>query len=180
MAEFDAVLGYGSLMNAATHDYGRLGPVRVAGWRRVWRSVAGRPAAILSVEPGPGMLAATARVPRGAWPALDAREAAYERHDASAAVDPPGGRVALYVVPEGPTAGAPPIRLSYLDVVIQGALALHGPAGATDVFDGTGGWGVVIDDRAAPLYPRAQRLREEERVVVDGGLARLGVPVQAS
>ena len=176
------VFGYGSLMNASTHDHEGLRPARLAGWRRRWSHAEGRPAAFLTAEPAQGCAidGAVAEVPPIAWPALDAREAAYDRHEVGHALTPSCGRVVVYAVPaarrEPPTARYP-VLLSYLDVVIQGAMALHGPAGAAAFFATTAGWGVVLDDRAAPRYARALRLAAEERAAVDEGLARLGMGV---
>ena len=176
----DGVFGYGSLMNPATHDYADLRPARLEGWRRRWAHAEGRPAAFLTAERAPGLAidGAVADVPPVAWPALDAREAAYDRHDVSEALTPPCGRVVVYAVPgarQGPPTARHPVLLSYLDAVIQGAMTLHGPAGATRFFDTTQGWGAVLDDRDAPRYPRAQRLSSAERAAVDEGLARLGL-----
>ena len=178
------VFGYGSLMNAATHDYAGLAPARLAGWRRRWTHAETRPAAYLTAEraAGSAIEGAVALVPAIAWPALDAREAAYERHEVGGAIAPASGRVVVYAVPEarrGPPTARHPVLLSYLDVVIQGAMALHGEGGAAAFFDTTAGWGVVLDDRAAPRYPRAGALRPAERAAVDEGLARLGVEVIA-
>ena len=183
------VFGYGSLMNGATHDYAGLRPATLVGWRRLWRQAEGRPAAFLTVEPAPGasVEGAVAEVAPAAWPALDAREAAYERHEVAGAVTPAlgplAGSVVVYAVPptqQGLATLRRPVLLSYLDVVVQGAIRLHGQAGAAAFFDTTGGWGAVLDDRAAPRYARAQALSEAESAAVDEGLARLGIaPVGA-
>ena len=179
------VFGYGSLMNGATHGHARPRPATLAGWRRLWRHAEGRPAAFLTIEPAPGAAVegAVAEVELAAWPALDAREAAYERHEVGGAVTPASGSVVVYAVAparHGPATPARPVLLSYLDVVVQGAMRLRGEAGAAAFFDTTGGWGAVLDDRAAPRYVRAQALTAAERAAVDAGLARLGVvPVQA-
>ena len=71
-----------------------------------------------------------------------------------------------------------PILLSYLDTVVQGYLREFGTRGARRFFDTTdGGEMTVLDDRAAPVYPRAQSLRPEETRFVDDALARLGVAI---
>ena len=45
--------GYGSLVNRATHDYGRSRPARLTGWRRIWRHTDLRPVAYLAAIPDP-------------------------------------------------------------------------------------------------------------------------------
>lgn len=177
--------GYGSLVNRRTHDYGRVAPARLSGWRRVWQATDARPAAFLTVVRAPGAVTEglIAAVPGADWAALDAREAAYQRHDATrdTAHDSDARAISVYAIaPERRRPSTPdhPILLSYLDTVIQGFLAEYGAAGAARFFDTTLGWdGCVLDDRAAPSYPRATRLHAEERAVVDAGLARVGVQV---
>ena len=175
--------GYGSLVNRATHDYPGAEPALLAGWRRVWVHTALRPVAFLSVEPAPGVAIAglVAEVPRGDWAALDAREYAYRRHAVTAAAHPCGSGIAaqVYAVPQ-PQSASPsqthPILLSYLDAVVQGFLREFGPAGAADFFATTAGWDApVLDDRAAPRYPRAQPLSRAETGLVDRLLADHGV-----
>ena len=96
------------------------------GWCRVWRHLPGRAHATLSVMPEPGTQIAglIASVKSDDWAALDAREAAYTRHDVSGVVvhgGPEAAEIAMYVVPFGADAPAlAPIQLSYLDVVVQG------------------------------------------------------------
>jgi hypothetical protein len=176
--------GYGSLVNRATHDYAAAHRARVSGWRRVWRRASTRPAAFLSVEPAPGVEidGLIAAVPGGDWAALDAREAAYSRHAVTADVRhaaPGTPEVALYRLrPEGHDAPSlrHPILLSYIDVVVQGFLAEYGVKGAERFAETTAGWEApVLDDRAAPVYPRARQLIPRERAVVDGLLAHLPV-----
>lgn len=180
------VFGYGSLVNRATLDGGAAHPARVTGWRRVWRRAPGRPAAFLSVEEAPGteIEGLITAVPGGDWAALDAREAAYRRSPVTGQVRhaaPGRPEVALYRLAD-PDHAAPceahPILLSYIDVVVQGFLAEFGRAGAERFAATTAGWAApVLDDRAAPRYPRAQRLAGQERAVVDGLLADLPVTV---
>ena len=60
----------------------------------------------------------------------------------------------------------------YLDVVVQGFLREFGEAGAQRFFETTDGWEVgIVNDRAAPLYPRHRVLSAEERAFVDGAIA---------
>lgn len=171
--------GYGSLVNLATHDYRDPRPARLSGWRRVWRHTSLRDAAFLSVEPDPSstISGVLARVPGADWLALDAREAAYDRQDVSHAVLHDGalGPTAVYQVsPQHIMAPSTdhPVLLSYLDVVVQGFLRMYGPDGVADFFATTGGWDTpIFDDRAAPQYPRHQRLTPSETALVDAHLA---------
>jgi len=180
--------GYGSLVNRRTHDYPEAHQARVKGWRRAWRKSPLRDRCFLTVVPAAddyidGLVAA---VPDADWAALDAREHAYDRHDVSHATAHGIGRavdVAIYAIPEGQhhdPAPDHPVVLSYIDVVVQGFLAEFGQEGVAHFFETTEGWHVpILDDRARPLYPRAQNLTEEERAQVDEGLARLSAAVKA-
>ena len=68
-----------------------------------------------------------------------------------------------------------PILMSYLDVVVQGYLREFGERGARDFFATTDGWDTpVLNDRAAPRYPRAQVLTGAETALVDALLAAVG------
>jgi len=168
--------GYGSLVNLATHDYASPAPARLTGWRRVWRRTDARSAAFLSVErhEATAIDGIVACVPGADWAALDLREAAYVRRDVTRCVAPTTGPVAVYEVEAWITSSAPcPILLSYLDVVVQGYLRVHGEAGVEAVFATTMGWDTpVTDDRAAPMYPRHQALSAQERALVDRMLAQ--------
>lgn len=178
--------GYGSLVNRRTHGYGQIRLATARGWRRTWRHTAHRDIAILTAEPAPGVEIAglIAAVPGADWAALDAREAFYDRVPCTADLDlaPASGDgtpdIALYTIPAAkhPAAPAPcRILLSYLDVVVQGYLAEFGPEGVAAFFATTTGWDApVLDDRSAPLYPRAQALSAAETALVDAHLARLG------
>ncbi len=177
--------GYGSLVNRTTHGFGGARPARLSGWRRVWRHTTLRPVAYLTVVPDDdaeidGLIAP---VPGADWPALDAREAAYVRAPAADQVRhdlPHTPEIAVYTIPEGhygaPTA-AHPILLSYIDVVVQGYLREFGEDGVARFFDTTGGWDApVLDDRAAPRYPRHRGLSDAEHALTDAHLARVGAP----
>lgn len=176
--------GYGSLVNLATHDFSDAHPAVARGWRRAWRHTELRPVAFLTAVPDAscridGMIA---HVPGDNWAALDLREHAYARVAAQDSIDHPlpgAPSVALYAIPHdahGRPDAAHPVLLSYLDVVVQGYLRAFGPEGAARFFDTTSGWDApVMDDRAAPLYPRHQRLETDETGFVDDALKRLGV-----
>jgi hypothetical protein len=173
-----AFFGYGSLVNLATHSYDDPRPAVLQGWRRVWQRTNLRKAAFLSVAPCPDTVlhGVIARVPGADWVALDQREAAYQRHDVTVTVhhDGPKAPTAVYQVKPAHLSDAQdhPILRSYLDVVVQGYLKVHGEAGVAQFFDTTDGWDMLIfDDRTAPLYPRHQVLTAAETALVDHHLA---------
>ncbi len=176
------VFGYGSLVNSATHPHAPARPARLRGWRREWVHAAGRAAAILTALPDPegeidGLVLPVAAEHR---PGLLAREAAYDR--AMVRIDP-ATEVTVFTIPPGrhPLADRPqPILLSYLDVVVQGYLAVFGVAGLDRFFASTRGWQVpVLNDRARPRYPRHQRLSADETAATDAAVAALGVTLLA-
>ncbi len=166
--------GYGSLVNLGTYDYAHPRPASLQGWRRIWQRTNLREVAYLSVVPDPTatIQGVVAQVPNANWAALDQREAAYQRHDVSAAMGQ--GQTAVYQVKPAHLApqGQHPILLSYLDVVVQGYLHVFGEAGVGHFFETTAGWGTPIqNDRDDPIYPRHQRLTSDERALVDDHLA---------
>ncbi|MDG3043099.1 gamma-glutamylcyclotransferase [Roseicyclus marinus] len=174
--------GYGSLVNRATHVYAPVRAARARGWARIWRGTSLRQVAYLSAIEAPGVEieGLIAPVPGGDWAALDKREAAYGRHNLQEVDhDLPGpAEVMIYKVEPEHVAegGTHPILLSYLDVVVQGYLREFGAAGVARFFETTGGWDMgVLDDRAAPRYPRAQVTSDRERGMVDAALRDLGV-----
>lgn len=178
--------GYGSLVNSATHDFTNPHRATLSGWRRVWRHTDLRPVAFLTVVPGPGTVidGMIAHVPGDDWQALDKREWAYDRVPATDAIShklPHEAEIALYTVPAGKH-GAPtthhPILLSYLDVVVQGYLHKFGPDGADRFFATTDGWQApILNDRAAPRYPRHQQLTAPETAFVDARLAAISATI---
>lgn len=178
--------GYGSLVNRATHDFPDAQPATLAGWRRAWRHTDLRPVAFLTAIPAPGerIDGMIAHVPHDDWQALDQREWAYDRVPATGAVShrlKHPAEIAVYAVPEErhnePT-DRYPILLSYIDVVVQGYLREYGADGAERFFATTDGWEApVLNDRAAPRYPRHQQLRPEETAFVDAHLDTLGVRI---
>jgi hypothetical protein len=177
--------GYGSLVNRNTHAYPDAQPAQLRGWRRLWVRTSRREVVFLSVRPEPastidGLIAA---VPGADWAALDAREAGYERHGSGGAVVhalSPAPDIAHYAIPEASQrrSGDHVILLSYLDVVVQGFLREYGTSGVDEFFATTDGWDTPVqDDRADPLYPRAQVLTPQETALVDDHLHRLSARV---
>lgn len=179
--------GYGSLVNRLTHGFAPAHTATLKGWRRAWRAVPDRDLCYLTAIPSPGseIHGLIAPVPPEGWATLDLREAAYERLDGTDAVfhDSDAAQIAVYAVAPGRISTPGPrngILLSYLDVVIQGYLAEYGPEGAQHFLDTTDGWEApILNDRAAPRYPRAQLLTEDERATVDAALQRFGSKVLA-
>ena len=178
--------GYGSLVNRNTHSYPDARTAQLDGWRRQWVRTEGRDIVYLSVVQHPatridGLIAA---VPGADWAALDKREYSYERHASGGAVVhdlTPAPDIAHYAIPAdiAVTHGDHVILLSYLDVVVQGFLREFGTEGAARFFDTTDGWDTpILDDRAAPLYPRHQTLTEAETAVVDHHMERLSVQIK--
>ena len=178
------VFGYGSLVNVATHDMQPTRPARLSGWRRIWVHTMALPVAVLSVHRTEGEIAGMlAPVAGGDWRALDARESGYARHPATEALRMDAGgplpkEAMVYAVDMTPRHLADkhrPILLSYLDVVLQGFLRSFGETGVTQFAATTDGWeAAVLDDRAAPRYPRHQPLTAAERGIVDDLLSGLG------
>lgn len=177
--------GYGSLVNRRTHTYPEAYPARIRGWRRAWRYSRSQQRTFLTAVPDPdceidGLLA---HVPSGDWTTLDQRETGYLRHPVPdpELVHSAARKLAaqIYAIPSAnivTPAKADPIRLSYLDVVVQGYLREFGPAGAERFFATTDGWDTPVeDDREAPGYQRHQHLATAEQDFVDAQLRRLGV-----
>ena len=86
--------------------------------------------------------------------------------------------LAIYAIPEAtrfPPTPDHPILLSYLDVVLQGYLHVFGEAGVQHFMETTDGWDTdVLNDRANPIYPRAQSLSADEIALVDACLTQVG------
>lgn len=176
------VFGYGSLVNRRTHDYLTARPAVLSGWRRAWRKTPFRDRCHLTAVPGHGeIFGLIAEIPSADWAALDQREAAYVRHEVSGSVrhDHPAAEVSVFAIaPENYRLPTPEdgVALSYIDVVAQGYLAEFGAEGLQHFFASTDGWHIhVVDDRAAPLYARAQALTAAELRLIDGALEALGV-----
>ncbi len=179
------IFGYGSLVNRATHDYDTAHRATLRGWRRAWRHTTRREVAFLNVVPEPGhvLKGMVLGVPHVA-PDLDRREYAYSRADVTDVVEHPMAgrpRVNLFAIPPGQDDGrnGHVLLLSYIDVVAQGYLHEFGDDGVQAFFETTEGWDApVIDDRAAPRYPRAQPVDDTLAGLVDHWLAQVGAAVR--
>ncbi|MCT8266583.1 gamma-glutamylcyclotransferase [Afifella sp. JA880] len=183
--------GYGSLVNAATLTPEVVAvPGRLRGWRRAWRhsgasSYGGRCTLTVVPDPDCEIWGAIVALPHEERPALDRREAQYDVVAPSEeAVTWLAGRPEgwpdphLYVGHEEygrPGDADNPIMLSYLDVVLSGFHAVYGEAGIAHFLETTADWHVpILDDRAAPRYPRALALGEHEHARVDEAIAAAG------
>ncbi len=178
--------GYGSLVNRQTHVYSDAHRATLRGWRREWRYHSAYEHTFLSVvrDDGCGIDGLIARVPQADWAALDAREVGYARHaipapdlDHSA---PHGVAAQIYAVPVADShlaRGESPILLSYLDVVTAGFWREYGVEGVARFYATTTGWTDILDDRAAPRYPRAQDVGEVVTDLVGAHVGALGLRV---
>lgn len=178
--------GYGSLVNQRTHGNRPAHLATARGWHRAWVAVEAHPLAVLTAVRAPGaeIDGLIAAVPGHDWAALDAREAEYDRIEATTEIAHPVDAlhsIAIYSVPETRRAlprPDKPILLSYLDVVLQGYLDTFGEAGALRFFETTENWDApILDDRATPRYPRAQTLSGDELAWIDAELKGRGLKV---
>ena len=185
---FVAYFGYGSLVNRATHrrDVVDCIPARLLGWRRHWRprpDMPGFPAALLSIrrEEGAGCDGLLVIDRADNLAAVDAREARYNRVRLHASelnlisAVPADCPIFVYEakadIPVHPQ--PPKILQSYLDAVLQGFRAVHGEEGVRRFLEETEGFGIARHlDRDEPVYPRAVKLSEDERMIFDQLLDR--------
>ena len=67
------------------------------------------------------------------------------------------------------------VMVSSVAVVVQGFSAEFGQAGVARFFASTDGWDTpILNDRAAPRYPRAQVLSAHDRRLVDDWIGTVG------
>ncbi|MHA6325523.1 gamma-glutamylcyclotransferase [Roseivivax sp. CAU 1753] len=175
-------------MNQRTHENRPAHLATARGWHRAWVAVDAHPLAILTAVRAPeaqidGLIAA---VPGHDWGALDLREKAYDRIEATAEIAHPVDElhsIAIYSVPETRRVvphGDSPILLSYLDVVLQGYLEAFGEDGARRFFETTENWDTpILNDRAQPRYSRAQSLSAKDIAWIDAELAARGLRAKA-
>ncbi len=177
------IFSYGSLVNPATHALTHVARARLSGWRRAWRHTSQRQVAYLTIVPDAdaSIEGVILKVPTAERAGLTTREAAYELIDVSHLLeaDQSVDTVLAYAIAAGQhldPSPETPVLLSYIDVVVQGYLEMFGQQGVEAFFTSTSGWNApIVDDRAAPLYPRHQSLTPHERSLVDQKLHALGV-----
>lgn len=178
----DYFFGYGSLVNAKTHDYAETEPAQLKGWRRMWRKTHMREAAYLTIVPDAtceidGLVA---RVASDQWTELNERERAYARLNARAQIAcslPTETPLAIFSIAKGKHFAPDeqsPVLLSYIDVVVQGFLEVFGEKGVERFFETTGGWEAPVrNDRSDPIYKRHQTLEPKQINLVDAMLQRV-------
>jgi hypothetical protein len=196
-----ACFGYGSLVNRQTlrGEVIACVPAKLRGWRRHWQSrgadiepAAGEPIALLSVHRHEtseidGMLIVARHEE---LPALDRREARYERVRLDPSQVATAGRDSGHALPDDvfvyvglpqPQEREPAMLLqSYLDAVLAGFLAEYGQAGLDRFFASTTGFArPLIEDRHSPRYPRAIRLAPEIAAEFDRRLSAAGARARA-
>ncbi len=169
MADERWIFGYGSLVNAATHELEPIYPARLSGWCRDWRKHGAPGKVSLSVltierEAATHIDGLIARVRPDQWAALCERESGYDlvalNRDELTHEGPDG--LTIHTFQSRSTAqGGPdgPIMQSYLDCVLQGFEKVFDEAALSRFFASTRSWDVPVRrDRNAPVYPRAVHL----------------------
>ncbi|MEC8080300.1 MAG: gamma-glutamylcyclotransferase family protein [Pseudomonadota bacterium] len=172
------ILGYGSLISstsrAKTGETGQVWPVKLKGYERTW-SVMSQALGMSSVA----VIKASDKACNGVlievaedqFPLFDEREHGYERAQVSRSQlhpyheeELPEGTYWVYHTKEVVTPCQHyPIVLSYVDVILSGCLE-HGDHFLHDFLSLTQGWRApLVNDRRAPVYPRAQTELSTER-----------------
>lgn len=170
------IFGYGSLINRASLRHtladeavGEIVPGRIDGWRRSWSNRVvkrGRTGLGARVEAEARINGVAIELVDPDFAALDRRESGYrrERVEGQTLVD---GELWLYTKPDGvPASAAFPVAVSYLEVVLSGCLAL-GREFAVEFLTETPGLTALMNDRAAPVYPRRVPLTQIEIAEID-------------
>ena len=170
------IFGYGSLINRASLRHtltdervGEIVPGRLSGWRRSWsnRVVARRRTGLGARLEAQGRINGVAiELLDDDFSALDARESGYVR-ELVAKQDLVDGELWLYTKADGmPASRDFPVALSYLEVVLVGCLVL-GRDFAVEFLTQTPGLVALMNDRAAPVYPRRVPLSAEQTAEID-------------
>ena len=177
-------------MNRETRPAGEFSkPATLKGWRRVWENRTADPNRVqqctsLSAEalkqPSGGSIdGVIGRMPRSHLAQLDEREAGYDRLALSVdQFDISDNHVGveadvIYVYQSERqnrflANDEHPILQSYIDCVLAGYLTQFGPSGMQAMVDSTRGWNrPIMDDRAAPHYPRAVQLGQDLQLEFD-------------
>ena len=179
--------GYGSLVNRDTRPPGEIAiNATLNGWRRVWdhrvATTRERHACTsLSIEPAENAIdGVLVRIPESNLPALDARESGYRRLQLNASnfTHPPGVTDTIIHVYQSLDSNRHladdehPVTQSYVDCVMAGYARRFGDTGLRHLLQTTRGWDrPVLEDRAAPTYPRSVMLPKEQLDYFDSLLA---------
>jgi glutathione-specific gamma-glutamylcyclotransferase len=183
-----AYFGYGSLVNRHTRPaHTRARPARLAGWIRQWKHCIDLPfgkACALTAEKRAGCEIEGVLVldHHDGLAAVDDREAGYRRERIELPeMEAPAGEMDIFIYVSAPEwnhwgSAEYPILRSYVDCVLAGYLEVWGREGAAKFIKGTEGWGApILDDRAAPRYPRAVPIDWGLRAAIDGLLEENGI-----
>lgn len=185
-----AYFGYGSLVNPATHRTPVIGyvPAKLRGWRRAWVARSdwdpALPVALLSASPADGDVLLDGLLVLdhvSSLPALDEREAGYQRHELSIAdldVDADVSIQGPIYIYEAQSLNAEPcdghILQSYLDAVLQGFDEMHGQEAVARFLLTTDNFHTpILKDRHNPHYPRSVILDDRQRRHIDQTLSHL-------
>ncbi|MEO0922622.1 MAG: gamma-glutamylcyclotransferase [Pseudomonadota bacterium] len=177
------IFGYGSLVNAKTHNYKETQKARLSGWRRMWRKTDMREAAFLTIVPDLNceLDGLVARVAPEQWEELRERELAYAQLEARSQVTcdlSSDTSLAIFSIEDGKhfmPDDTSPVLLSYIDVVVQGYLEVFGRGGVERFFQTTDGWEAPVrDDRSTPIYRRHQQLDVTQTDIVNAMLRNVG------
>ena len=185
-----AYFAYGSLVNRHTRPmHTRAQPARLNGWLRQWKHCMDTPsgkACALTAVPRVGSQIEGVLVldRRDKLAEVDRRETGYKRErivlqQSDIAVPITELETYIYVSTGDHNRWGTteyPIWLSYVDCILAGCIDVWGRAGAERFIASTEGWQApLLDDRAAPRYPRALALEETTRQVIDGLLKENGI-----
>lgn len=172
MVRPDLILGYGSLINPATHTYEFVSEhARVPDWERSWTHRTrhrGQNVTGLTINPRKGAtVTGTLLRPQNdaAWQELTQREAGYDLRALPSSHD--GQTVGGYQSRTSVAGDTEhPILRSYLDAVLQGVMRFWGNDGLVEFVATTEGWQTpILEDRDDPIYARPVKLTDEERTV---------------
>ena len=177
--------GFGSLVNRHTlrTSYVDILPAMLKGWRRHWQTSVSEPdrdIALLSIHRDSncdirGMIVIDREEN---LPAVDERELGYERVAITTSdlilnqnTQLPE-RLYVYVgLEDGSNREDGDLLQSYIDAVLQGFHLEYGEAGVRHFVETTIGFErKMVADRHAPQYPRAVKLTEPQRMLIDAEL----------
>ncbi|HWX83086.1 MAG TPA: gamma-glutamylcyclotransferase family protein [Xanthobacteraceae bacterium] len=187
-ANHSELFGYGSLVNELTLAKKlNARPGRLDNWVREWKHCVEAPfgrvcALTIAREDKVSIQGVYITCPDAEFAELDKREIGYQREilrldDVKEPI--PTGTTAVVAYTSTPSAyrpGSPefPIWLSYVEVVLYGYLLVFGAEGVDEFIRTTRGWSApVIDDRSKPFYPRATKIPNPDRRLIERKLEKI-------